>query len=252
MRQLPDIVTSATFWAAVATLWSAAGAWFTYVAATVSSRQETYEGILNSIAGIDAELELVSQWASGGEHDQGYLQSKTQQQLIDQHGDWFNPSRMIFTFEAPTLNRLTSSPYAKSLNNVVRPLVRLNQSIRRLLDYLGRYQTFVASEPALYQSVTKKMATAPKNAYSPEELVYMNFVFGMNLKIHQLLIGGSDSADEGCLYKAFRVARKELQDFKLALRRERLPRAYWVLHIAAGCLALNGLWQVLRWFGLLG
>jgi hypothetical protein len=250
MKQLPDILTSVTFWASVGTLWSAAGAWFTYVAAAVSSRQQTYEGVLNLIAGLEAELELVSEWASGGDQDQGYLQSKSQQQLIDEHDDWFNPTRLIFTFETPTLSSLTSSPQARSVNSLVRPFVLLNYSIRRLLDFLSHYQTFVASAPALYQSVAKKMSTAPRNAYSPEEQVYMNFVFGMNLKIHQLLIGGADSTDELCLYKAFRNARTALEEFTLALRREKLPRAYWILHIVAAGLALDGIWQVLRRFAL--
>jgi hypothetical protein len=32
-KQLPDILTSAGFWASIATLWSASGAWFTFVGA---------------------------------------------------------------------------------------------------------------------------------------------------------------------------------------------------------------------------
>jgi hypothetical protein len=45
----------------------------------------------------------------------------------------------------------------------------------------------------------------------------------MNEGIHQGLIGGVDSADDVCLYKAFRIARKELQEFKEGLKRESLP-----------------------------
>jgi hypothetical protein len=59
MKQLPDILTSASFWAAVGTLWAASGAWFTYVAAAVSSRQQTYEGILSLVEGLEVELDLV-------------------------------------------------------------------------------------------------------------------------------------------------------------------------------------------------
>lgn len=55
---------------------AASGAWFTYVAAVVTSRQQTYEGILNLIEGLQAELALVSEWAAGDEGNQGYL-SKT-------------------------------------------------------------------------------------------------------------------------------------------------------------------------------
>jgi hypothetical protein len=70
MKQLPDILTSATFWASVGTLWAASGAWFIYVAAAVDSRQKTYEGILSLIAGLEVELELVSEW-TGGAGSQG-------------------------------------------------------------------------------------------------------------------------------------------------------------------------------------
>src|SRR5438445_3402057 len=88
MKQLPDILTSATFWASIGTLWAASGAWFTYVAAAIASRQQNYEGILNLIKGLEAELELVSEWASGDEGSKGYL-VKTRIQLMKEHPDWF-------------------------------------------------------------------------------------------------------------------------------------------------------------------
>jgi hypothetical protein len=122
MKQLPDILTSATFWASIGTLWAASGAWFTYVGAALASRQQTHEGILSLIKGLEAELALVSQWASGEEGSQGYL-VKTRLQLVKEHPDWFNPSRMVFTFSTPVLNNVTSSPYARSLGPIVRSLV---------------------------------------------------------------------------------------------------------------------------------
>jgi hypothetical protein len=75
-KQLPDILTSAGFWASIATLWSASGAWFTFVGAVRSSRQQTYEGVRNLILGIEVELALVEQWASGKEGEIGYLKSE--------------------------------------------------------------------------------------------------------------------------------------------------------------------------------
>jgi hypothetical protein len=79
-------------------------------------------------------------------------------------------------------------------------------------------------------------------------VVYVNHIFMMNEAIHQGLIGGADSADEVCLYKAFRTARKALQEFKEGLKREPLPYWFPLLHIVAGALAWIGLWQVMRWF----
>jgi hypothetical protein len=85
---------------------------------------------------------------------------------------------------------------------------------------------------------------------TPQEQVYVNHIYMMNESIHQGLIGGADSPDEVCLYKAFRDARRALREFKETLRPEPLPSGFWLLHILAGALALDGLWQVLRWFGI--
>jgi hypothetical protein len=268
MRQLPDILTSTTFWASIATLWAASGAWFTYVAAAVDSRQKTYEGILSLIEGLEAELALVSEWACGDEGNQGYV-SKTRAQLVAQHPEWFNPSKSVFTFQTPVLNNVMNSPYARSLAPIARQLVMLNHSIRRLFDTIRRYQAFVFGDVALYQSVLPKFAVNPPNlaasvmptsvvsphpahlGLTPQEQVYVNHIYMMNESIHQGLIGGADSPDEVCLYKAFRSARRALREFKQELRPEPLPSGFWVLHMLAGALALDGLWQVLRWFGIL-
>jgi hypothetical protein len=269
MKQLPDIVTSATFWASIATMWAASGAWFTYVAAAVASRQQTYEGILNLIEGLAAELALVSDWASGDEGSQGYLK-KTRAQLVQEHPDWFNPSRAVFTFSVPTISNVTNSPYAKSLTPIVRPFVMLNHSIRRLFDNIERYQRFVFGDTAMYQSVLPKFAVNPAHnlgssimptsivsphpttiGLTPKEMVYVNHIFMMNEMIHQGTIGGADSVEEFCLYKAFRAARTALQGFKKGLKRQPLPSGFWVLHIVAGALALVGFWQLMRWFEIL-
>jgi hypothetical protein len=268
MKQLPDILTSTTFWASIATLGAASGAWFTYVAAERTLRKRYYEGVMSLIEGLQAELELVSEWAAGGEGNQGYL-SKTRAQLAAEHPEWFNPSKSVFTFQTPVLNNVMNSPYARSLAPIGRQLVMLNHSIRRLFDTMGRYQAFVFGDVALYQSVLPKFAVNPPNlaasfmpmsivsphpahlGLTPQEQVYVNHIYMMNESIHQGLIGGADSPDENCLYKSFRAARAVLQNFKAELKRERLPRKFWVLHILAGSMALMGVWQVLRWFEIL-
>lgn len=270
MKQLPDILTSTTFWASIATLGAASGAWFTYVAAELTSRQRDYEGILSLVKGLEVEFELVSQWASGEEGATGYL-VKTRGELLKEHADWFNPSRMVFTFDSPVLNNVTNSPYARSIGPIMNQLVVLNHSIRRLFDYIKRYQSFVMGDVMTYQRVMEKFApkTSPTAlfaslppttitiphpspiAWTDQERAYINHIFMMNEAIHQGLIGGADSADENCLYKSFRTARAALQKFKGELKRERLPRKFWALHVVAGAMALMGVWQVLRWFEIL-
>jgi len=202
------------------------------------------------MAGIEAELDLVSEWASGGEHDLGYLQSKTKIELTKEHPDWFNPSRQIFSFDTPSLQSFTRSAQLRLLAEIVLPLVRLNYSIRRLFDLHNELRTFANSNPELYSSVFKKLATTPA-PFTDEEQVYMNIIFERNLRIHQQLIGGSDSVDVLCLYKSFRTARRAIAEFKAKLRCEPLPGWYWLLHVIAIFLALNGFWQVARWFNVL-
>jgi hypothetical protein len=248
MKQLPDILTSAEFWASIGTLLSAAGAWFTFVGAARASRRQRYEGVLNLLAGIETELQLVEAWASGKEGDLGYLKCDDLRELTKNHPDWFNPSRLIFTFDVPTITSLTNSPYVSFLNPIVPALVRLSQSIHRLFDYLDNYNSFVASDPDTYQNLVKALAEG--TPVSAKERVYANFVFGMNRTIHQNLIGGADSIDDACLYKAFRSARAAIGNFKASFRVEPLPRWYWILHVAAVSLAAIGLFLVLRWFDI--
>jgi hypothetical protein len=247
MRSLPDILTSTQFWSSVATVGAASGVWFTFFGTTQAARRKAYEDVLSLIRGIEAELELVGQWASGGDDDSGYLQSTTREEQTRKHEDWFNPSRKIFSFDTPSLQTFTTSVQLHQLKGIVEPLVRLNYSIHRLFDLHTDLRTFVNSHPSLYDGVVKKLATRP-SAFTPEERVFMNIVFEFNQRIHKLLIGGADSTDDLCLYRSFRAARKAVSDFKIRFHREAQPWWYWPFHFVALCLALNAIWQVLRWF----
>lgn len=250
MKPLPDILTSASFWASIATVWAASGAWFTFFNERRNSAQQRYEEIVNLIVGIEAELDLVSGWASGDEGDRGYLQSKTPPELTEEHPDWFNPSRQIFSFDTPSLQSFTRSAQLRQLSEIVRPLIQLNYSIHRIFDLHDELRTFINSRPDLYSSVYKKLATPPAT-FTNDERIYVHIVFGFNLKIHQQLIGGADSKDDLCLYKAFRIARSAIVDFKATLQPESLPRWYWGLHLIAIFLAIDGFWQAARWLDLI-
>ena len=252
MKPLPDIATSASFWAAIGTLWGAAGAWFTFVLAAKASRKQLHEGVLNLIAGIEAELGLVENWASGKEGEVGYLKCDDTRALAKAHPNWFNPSRHIHTFESPTLNNFTNSPFMTHLMPVVPALVRLSYSIHRLFDYITTaYNPFIASDANTYQEVVRKLSAGmPPSGLLVPEKVYANFVFGMNKTIHQDLIGGADCGDETCLYKSFRNARAAIRDFKANLRVEPLPKWYWILNVLAVCLIVVSFIEVFRWFDI--
>jgi hypothetical protein len=248
-QHLPDIGTSAAFWASIATMWSASGAWFTFVAASYSTRRKTFESARNLLDGIAAELDLVRVWASGQKDSQGYLASKTKQQWVTEQPDWFNPSRQIFSMNTPTLNGVTTSSNLRQIAPLVGPIIALNQALRMLFDSHVDYRALVHSEPALYRSVFRKLANTPAQ-FTPDEREYMNLIFEANLRMHVTVIGGADSPDH-CLHRTFRRAEQALADLRQQLRPEPLARWYWLLHIIAAYLALNGAWQVARWFKLL-
>jgi len=268
MIELPAIADKVSFWASVATLWSASGAWAAYVAATRESAKQDHRAVRNLIEGIQAELDLARDWASGKEGDPGYLSSKTREQLIEENPAWFYPSRMIFSFDTPALGTLTSSPNAKMAGKLLPDLVKLNYAIRCLLDYSARLNAFALADLALYQSVMGKLgakcdasdlvsSTLPIKAtvrpreaeWTPEELAYICQIFRMNAKIHQELIGGQEGPPDG-LYAQFRSAEKTLKRFD---RKHRKPKTqpwwFWILHIFAAGFFLGGIWAVVRWYG---
>lgn len=250
-----------------------AGAWATYALDSWASRRQDHAALMNLIAGIEAELALASEWACGDEGNQGNLLSKTRGQLLKEQPDWFYPNRRIFTFETPALSTLTSSPYAKSVGALLPSFVSLNHSIRRLLDYTAGLNTLAMADLDLYMGSIKKLSphsdpaelvssTTPEKilvtlpdkdaGWTERELDYLNYVFGMNEKIHQQLIGGADSTSDLCLYKSFRAARKELQEFTASHQKPQgQPQWYWILHLVASFFFLNGIWQILRWFEIL-
>lgn len=219
---------------------------------------------------LDGRRGDASPGPTAGTRRSGQPQHKSPAQLGQEHPDWFNPSRAIFKFSTPTLSNLTNSPYASYLTPVIKPLVMLNHSIRRLFENIDRYHMFVFGDVEKYQSTLPKFAHNPPGwglavlptaivmphpsqiGLTTEEQVYVNHIFMMNAQIHQGLIGGADSPDENCLYRSFRSARAALKKFKEEeFRREPLPRKFWVLHLVAGAMALMGVWQVLRWFEVL-
>jgi hypothetical protein len=177
---------------------------------------------------------------------------------------------MIFKFDTPRLNNVTTSPYIGHLGPIVRQLVALNHSIRQLFESIERYQAFVMGDVLMYQSVMEKLApkTSPievasappptlivtphpgQMAWTHEERAYINIIFMMNEGVHQHTIGGADSASDICLYKSFRVARKAVEDLQRGLKREPLPFEFKIGHLVAGLLFLGGFWEVMRWFGI--
>jgi len=81
--------------------------------------------------------------------------------------------------------------------------------------YIKIYQTFVHADPDLYGEVFV-LVSQGKYPAGGRGRTYTNIVFFMNRTIHQELIGGVDSPDEGCLYKSFGVPGKPCLILSLA------------------------------------
>ena len=86
----------------------------------LDSRRKIYDGILSLIEGLDAEFDLVTEWAAGDGGNQGYV-SKTRPQLANEHPDWFNPSRAVFKFSTPVLNNVNELALRQVLNTHYPP-----------------------------------------------------------------------------------------------------------------------------------
>jgi hypothetical protein len=250
LRSLTDIATSAGLWASVATLWGAAGIWFTYFSEAQTRRKEEHDRIQNLLAGICAELDVANAWAAGDENNKGYLQSKTIEQLTHENGDWFYPTRLIFTFHTPTIHGITTSPFAHDLSQVLPSIVKLSYSIRRLFEANADLRSFANQSP-FYASVMKKLAQL-NNVYTEQEREFMNILFAKNRTIHQELIGGADSSDDTCLYKSYRLAQKAISDFEKQFKPKSFPWWYAFLHAAAIVFIILGFLQLVEWSRAVG
>jgi hypothetical protein len=62
------------------------------------------------------------------------------------------------------------------------------------------------------------------------------FVLRFNFDMHVRLVGGADSDDPTCLYKAYEAADSTLRTFETNLKKAALPKWFWIGHIiGAGC-----------------
>lgn len=247
LKHLPDLNISSSFWASIATMWAASGAWFTFFFTVKTAKEQNHDSTVSLLSGLEAEMELISGWASGAEGEQGYSQNITTEKLIQDHQDWFNPSRQIYSFDAPSLQNFTTTTDLRRFAEIVQPLVALNHSIRRLFDLNHELRTYVHSHLSLYDSVSEKFSHTTR-VWTHQEQVYINIIFGFNRKIHQQVIGGADSTDGSCLYKTFREAKRAVAEFKTRLHPEAFPKWYLILHAVAAYFAVYGLWQVFRWW----
>lgn len=240
----------ATVWSSIATLWAAAAVWWTYYAADKASRLQHHAGLRSTLLGIGKELDLISLWAGPEEDTPGYLKSKHPNEYLRDNPDWRNPGRLIFTFDYPAVKGLTTSEYLTDLEKIIPDFVSLNYSVVRLFNFYEEYRRYVVSRPELYDSVMRKLSGTPPQAdLTQPEIDFTLNVFQYNYRIHVDFIGGQDSIDKGCLFKAFRKAKASLRAFDADLKRPEGPWWYWALHLLAAVFVLGGGILFLKWLG---
>lgn len=211
-------VDISTVIAASAALWALGFAWVTYNTSVHQQNEDEYQALKSIMAGLRMELELMKDWtATGG---QGY--SKT----MESPPDWSQPGRLIWKFDIGAVSNLTRSPYLYRLDAIIGPFARLNFSVSRLFQFYDEYRSFVNSDPSLFL-----MSPAP---------MHLEKIQKFNRTMHVELIGGADSSDPNCLYKAYNAAADTLNKFDSDLKSRKLPWWFWVAHLVCCACFVSG------------
>jgi hypothetical protein len=200
MSKLLDI---STVLAATAGLWALGFGWFTYVSSVLSHNQDEFLALKSIVEGLRVELGLMKPWTGAG--GSGYSKKMTLQQAPP---EWSQPSRLIWKFSSDAIENLSSSPYVYRLRDIVGPFARLDFSISRLFQLYDEYRAFANTNPGVFASPPPW---------------YTTVILDFNFRMHVNLIGGSDSDDPTCLYKAYDDAISALGKFDADLKSRPLP-----------------------------
>jgi hypothetical protein len=230
-------VDVATVVAAAAGLWALAFAWLTYVMAVRQENQKELLALKSVVEGLRVELDVMKPWTGAG--GQGYSKEMKPDEAP---ADWSNPTRLIWKFGFDAVANLSNSPYLYRLLDIVGPFARLNFSISRLFQLYDEYRSFVNSDPNLQ--------SGPLDAWVgvgvPDRAKKM--VLNLNFRIHVNLIGGADSDDPTCLYKAYDGATSALNEFDAELRAAAWPWWFWIGHAVSAACFVSGVFLLFKLF----
>lgn len=229
------LIDVSTVVAASAGLWALAFGWLTYVKSVQTQNEDEFLALRSIAEGLRTELALMKGWTGAG--GQGYSKTMTAKTAP---AEWSHPDRLIWKFDIGAISDLTRSPCLYRLGDIIQPFARLNFSVSRLFQLYDEYRNFVNSDPnlaLLYAGPGAMMQTA-----------YPQKVFDFNFVMHVKLIGGADSDDSACLYKAYADAIAALADFDAKLTRKALPWWFWIGHFIASVCAFAGILLLLRLF----
>jgi hypothetical protein len=213
-----------TIVAATAGLWALWFAWVTYVTSIVQQNKDEFQGLNSIVRGLRVELDLMEDWTKGP-RGQGYSKTIAYDAALHDFPDWLRSDRMIWKFDIGAISNLTRSPYLYGLGKIVGPFTKLSFSVSRLFQLHDEYRSFVNSNPAL--------VTQPPD-WAKARILEFNF------EMHVKLIGGTDSDDPECLYRAYNAATSALDNFGNGLTRRKLPLWFWIGHLLAAACFISG------------
>ncbi len=238
MSQLVDL---STVLAAAAGLWALAIAWWTYVGSVRKHNRDIYAGLQSIILGLRSELDFMKYWT--GSYSEGYSQKL---KIEDSKEEWSYPTRLIWAFPYETVKSLTQSPYASHLGELITPCLKLSFSISKFLQYYDEYRKYMLGHPDLYHFFKLRVLGDAKAPLSPRQKEYADVVRDFNYRLHVHAIGGEDSTDEECLYKAYKRAVEKLNAFERKLGKPSLPKLFWFGHVFSVIFCLLGLYLIIR------
>lgn len=238
MRELVDL---STILAAVAGLWALAIAWWTYVATVHKQNQDWYDGLKSVLHGLRSELDFMKYWS--GSYSDGYPQDMKAESFPE---DWSYPTRLIWGFPYDTIKSLPRSVYASQLKELVGPFLRLSFSVSKFLQFHSEYRLYVLSQPSLYHFFKLRRLDKTEGPLTNDQAEYAAIVRDFNYRLHVHAIGGQDSPDPECLYKAHKCAFDALNAFESKAARPRPPKVFWLAHIFSAIALLLGVYLIIR------
>lgn len=217
-------VDVSTIIAATAGLWALAFAWVTYAMLVRKQAEDEFLALKSIASGLSVELGMMRGWTGAG--GSGYSKNITPGTAP---AEWSLPSRQIYKFGYEATRTLSLSPLVYRLGAIVPPFALLSFSVSKLFQFYDDYRSFVNSDPAVW------LAPPPQTSALRQRVLMDNF------HIHVGLIGGQDSDDPSCLYKAYGGAVSALEKFEASLAKTPFPWWFWIGHlVSAGCF-LSGM-----------
>jgi len=251
------LVDTATVWASAGALIGGTVVWLAFVYERKKSRESLHRGVGNLIVGLEAELDLLRGWATGGESGLGYpLHGDEEESRLyywNAEPGWRQPQRFILPVPFPTIEGLVTSRYASHLREIIPSFVNLSFAVRALFKIHEEYRQFVLSQSSIFAEVVtlinenqgKKLNAEIGAIKGGHQFLRQVFEYNHQMHVHRI---GTPESDPGCLFPAYARARLAFDKFSRRWKKPSEPLAYAVGHLIAALFFLAGALLIGLWF----